>query len=209
LSPQVINFVTGKYFIHHLKLRKMKSKFFSFLNAALFVTGLLMPSGVFSQDKECNSAAPVFEVKQIEAQKAVVIKAEVPMASIGQAMGEAYRNLFTYLGSLQIPPAGAPFSVYYSFDPNGNTVFEAGVPVSNEIKGDGNILYKEYPAMKVVSTLYKGAYEAMEPIYGNMGSYIAENGLEATGTSWEVYLTDPMQVASPADNQTLIYFPVK
>jgi len=42
-----------------------------------------------------------------------------------------------------------------------------------------------------------------------LDQYLKDNKLESTGTTWEVYLTDPNEVASPEENQTLIYFPIK
>ncbi|MBN2764007.1 MAG: GyrI-like domain-containing protein [Bacteroidales bacterium] len=161
---------------------------------------------VFSQDTGSKS---VIEVIQVDAQKAVVLKSEVPSNAVGPAMGKAYEALYGYVMSNNITPAGPPFAVYYSYDPNGNTVFEAGVPVNGPVDGNDEIVYKEFPAMKVVSTQYKGAYEAMENVYSELTKYMTDNRLESTGTSWEVYMTDPSQVTDPNDNETLIYFPVK
>jgi effector-binding domain-containing protein len=163
----------------------------------------------FSQETQSKCSAPSIEVKQVDAQTAIVIKYDVPSANVGPSMGEAYGKLFGFLGSKNMAPAGSPFSVYYSYDPKGNTIFEAGVPVNDSITGTEEILCKKFPAMKVVSTLYKGAYEKMEPVYQQIQDYMKENKLESTGTSWEIYLTDPSQISSPDDNETLIYFPVK
>jgi effector-binding domain-containing protein len=124
-------------------------------------------------------------------------------------MGELYQQLFSYMGSAQIQPAGPPFAVYYSYEPEGNTVFETGIPVQGKSEGKGEIIYKEYPGMKVVSTLFIGAYEDMGHIYQALENYLKENKLESTGSSWEVYLTDPGEVESPDENKTLIYFPIK
>jgi effector-binding domain-containing protein len=163
-------------------------------------------SNVFSQDKESKST---IEVKQVDALKALVVKFDVPSKDIGPSMGKAYEKLFGFVMSNNVMPAGPPFAIYYSYDPNGNTVFEAGVPVNDTADGNDEIVYREFPAMKAVSTLYKGAYEAMEPVYGELSKYIAINGLEMAGPTWEIYLTDPSQVTDPNDNQTIIYFPVK
>lgn len=149
------------------------------------------------------------EIKQVEAQHALVIKAEVPTSEIGPSMGRMYGELFKYAEANNIQPAGPPFAVYYSFEMEGNTVFEAGLPVQSKTKAEGEISYKEFPSMKVASTLYKGAYEDMLPVYEAMEKYLNENNLESAGTSWEVYLTDPGEVASPQDNQTLVYFTIK
>jgi effector-binding domain-containing protein len=133
----------------------------------------------------------------------------VPTAEIGPKMGEAYGKIFGYLGQNNIQPAGSPFAVYTEFNPNGNTTFEAGVPVAAQIESKGDILFKEYPAMKVLSTLYTGAYENMASVYEALTKYMKDKGLQSTSESWEVYLTDPSQVKTPAENQTLIYFPLK
>ncbi len=149
------------------------------------------------------------EVKEIDAQKALVIKADVPISAIGETMGELYGKLYTYAGEKGVQFAGPPFAIYYSYDPEGNVVFKAGVPIATEVEGEGDIHYKEFPIMKVVTTVYTGAYEEMEPVYGHIQKYMEENKLESNGTSWEVYLTDPNQVADPSENKTIIYFPLK
>ncbi len=163
----------------------------------------------FAQTKtECNSS-PKFEVKKIDGVKALVIKASVPSKEVGPKMGELYGKLFEYMGKKQIQPAGAPFSVYYKFDPQGNTTFEAGVPVAAMLETEGDFVYKEFPSMKALTTLYIGAYEKMTPIYEAIEKHMKENKLESTGICWEVYLTDPATLKDPNDNQTLIYFPIK
>ncbi|HEX2935939.1 MAG TPA: GyrI-like domain-containing protein [Bacteroidales bacterium] len=155
----------------------------------------------FSQEK--------FEIKEIGAQKTVIITMTAPSSQISAKMGEAYGKLFGYLGQKGVQPSGAPFAVYTQFDPNANTTFEAGVPVSSKMEGIGDVVYKEYPAMKVLSTLYKGAYTEMTKVYESMEKYMKDKGLQSTMAVWEIYLTDPAQVKKPEDNQTLIYFPIK
>jgi len=182
----------------------MKNNFFSF---ALLCGILFLFANSFKLSGQESKS--VFEVKQVEAQKTIVIKFEVPTNAVGTSMGKAYEKLYGFLGSNNIAPAGPPFTVYYSFDPNGNTVYEAGVPVGDPVKGNDEIIYKEFPAMNVVSMLYTGPYEALEAAYTELSNYIKTNGLEAAGTSWEVYLTDPSQMTDPKDNQTIIYFPLK
>jgi effector-binding domain-containing protein len=148
-------------------------------------------------------------VKEIDAQKALIIQADVPMSEIGQKIGEMYGQLFAFLQAQKIAPAGAVFAVYYSWDPNGNTAFAAGVPIAEAVAGKDNIVYKEFPVMKVVSTLFTGAYADIGSVYTDIDNYIKENKLETIGQSWEVYLTDPSVVKDQSQNQTIIYFPIK
>lgn len=188
----------------------MKTHFLSIALLFSLLIMLLNPLALFAQEKEeCTASGPVIEVKQVDAQKAIVVRFDVPTNEIGPAMGKAYEKLFGFVGANSITPAGPPFAVHYSINPTGNTVFEAGVPVSSAVSGNTEIIYKEFPAMKVVSILYKGPYESLETAYGKLNSYIIANKLEAERTSWEVYLTDPGQMTNPKENQTLIYFPLK
>jgi effector-binding domain-containing protein len=177
----------------------------------LFIVCLCVNGSVWIEaqetEKKCDHSE--FLVKEIDAQKTLVIKANVPSSEIGTKMGEMYGALYAYLQTKGIAPAGAPFAVYYSFDPSGMTEFEAGIPVAEKVEGNENISAKEFPVMKVVSTLYSGAYENMAPVYESLMKYMTDNKLESAGTSWEVYLTDPSLVKDPSENKTLIYFPVK
>jgi effector-binding domain-containing protein len=152
---------------------------------------------------------PTIEVMNISAQSSLVVKANVLSTEIGQKIGSMYGQLIAYTTANNINMTGAPFAVYYSYDPNGNTSFEAGLPVPYGTKGNDSILFKEYPAMKVVCTIYQGSYESMGPVYNKIYEYIAANKLKTTGVSWEVYLTDPATVKDPNENRTMIYFSIE
>ena len=160
--------------------------------------------GIFSQTADIK-----VETKQVGSQKTLVIKSTVPSSDMSKAMGDLFGKLFGYLGSNNIQPAGPPFAVYYDYDPKGNTVFELGVPVASETKGTNEIVYKEFPAMKVISSLYVGPYEKVGPVYEYISKYIKDNGLQISGPTWEIYLTNPGQEPDPNKYQTAIYYPVK
>ncbi|HEY4784513.1 MAG TPA: GyrI-like domain-containing protein [Bacteroidales bacterium] len=184
------------------------------MKTKMSVTGICIALAVmlntpFKVTAQSSPTTPKIEVKEVNAQKALTIKVSVPTNTIGQKMGELYGKLFGHLGENSLQPAGAPFAVYYSFDPNGNTEFEVGVPVSTETKGTDEIKYKEYPAMKVISTLYVGPYEKMGPVYEALKKYAADNKLETQPATWEVYLTDPMKETDTSKYQTLIYYVIK
>jgi effector-binding domain-containing protein len=149
------------------------------------------------------------EVKEVASQKAVVIGTTALSSAVGQKMGELYGKLFSYLGTNNTQPSGAPFAVYYSYDPNGNTEFEVGVPVTAAVKGNDEIKFREYPAMKVISTLHVGPYENVAPVYEALKKYATDNKLETQPVSWEVYITDPSKETDPNKYQTFVYFVIK
>jgi effector-binding domain-containing protein len=192
-------------FIKPLKRKIMKTKFSS---NKTFVVLLVMASFVFQTFAQ-TTALPKIEVKDIAAQKAVTIKVTVPSKTITQKMGELYGKLFAYLGSNNLQAAGAPFAVYYSYDPKGNTEFEVGLPIGSAVNGNNEIKYKEYPAMKVLSALHIGSYESTAPVYEALIKYAKDNKLQTQPATWEVYLTDPSQEADTAKYRTLIYYVIK
>jgi effector-binding domain-containing protein len=165
---------------------------------------------VYAGNGKGNAPAQLkIEIKQIDAQRAVVIKVTVASSELMNKMGELYGKLFSYLGTNNITPAGPPFAVYYEYNPQGNVTFEAGVPVSATVKDNDEIKYKEYPDMKVVSTLYVGSYDKMASIYESIQKYIKDNNLQQAGATWEIYLTNPQEEQDTSKYQTVIYFPVK
>ena len=182
----------------------MKTKFS--INTMFIVLAIMFS---FSVHTLAQTTAPKIEVKDIAAQKALVIKITVTSSAIGQKMGELYGKLFTYMGANNLQIAGAPFAIYYSYDPKGNTEFEAGVPISASATGNDEVKYKEIPAMKVISSLHVGSYDSTGPVYEAITKYAKDNKLETQSATWEVYLTDPNTEKDPTKYKTLIYFVVK
>ncbi|MBN2213343.1 MAG: GyrI-like domain-containing protein [Bacteroidales bacterium] len=174
----------------------------------VILSGFFYRTATGQETKECKSKAKI-EVKDMEAMKALVIKADIATSEVGPKMGEIYEFLFNYMMQNQISPVGPPFAVYLSFEPEGNTVFEAGLPVAEETAGSGEVEYREYPATKVVSLLYTGSYEKMMPAYEEIMQYISDNNIKDKGISWETYLTDPNEEPDPEKNQTIISFPIE
>jgi effector-binding domain-containing protein len=155
-------------------------KSLTFRTSLAIVVFFVFHCAAFSQ----GEPAQKFEIKEIGIQKTLILTMTVPSSQISQKMGEAYGKLFAYLGQKGITPTGAPFAVYKQYDPKGNTTFDAGVPVPSKVEGSGDMVYREYPAMKVLSTLYIGAYAKVEPVYGAMIKYMKDNGLKTSNVAW-------------------------
>lgn len=169
----------------------------------IILIGMLMAfSQIFGQMSK-------IEVKDITAQKALTIKTTIPSADVSAKMGELYGKLFGYMNANGIQATGAPFAVYYTYDPNGTTEFEVGIPVAANPKGTDEIKFKEYPAMRVISAFHTGPYENAGAVYEALKKYATDNKLETLPLSWEIYLTDPSQEKDPAKYKTNIYFVIK
>ena len=100
-------------------------------------------------------------------------------------------------------------ALYFDMDMKMDNIdMEVCVPVAGEIAGEGEVTGHVLPGGKFLSLLYRGPYDTVGSTYEALIAYMQEKGLEPAGPSREIYLTDPSQVESPADNLTEIVFPV-
>jgi AraC family transcriptional regulator len=187
--------------------------------SVITVLFLLVQSQVFGSNMQKSAISAgdtakkcpeiTIEVKEIEAVNVVAIKATVPTVEIGAKLGEIFPKLMQYIGDKGIKMAGPPYSKYYSWDPAGESEMEAGVPVTGEAEGEGEIEFIELPATKVATALHVGPYEKIGPVYEAIQKYIEKEGLKIAGAVWEAYLTSPEVETDPNKFQTQVYFPVE
>lgn len=157
--------------------------------------------------KKCSKVN--IEVKEIEAVKALTIRTTTPSGEISAKLGELYPKLMSCIADNEIKMTGPPFARYHSWDPEGDTELEAGVPVDTEVECEEDIEFVELPACKVVTVLHTGPYESLGPVYEAIQEYIDKKGLKITGAVWEAYLTNPNAEPDPNKYQTQVYFPVE
>ena len=127
---------------------------------------------------------------------------------ISEALGSAFVPIFQHATANGIPFAGPPTARYVSFGP-GLVTAEAGMPVAAAAEASGEILAGSLVGGEVVSTIHKGPYDSLNLGHEAIQTWMMQNGLEAGGPPWEVYLTDPGEVPDPAEWLTEIIHPLK
>lgn len=147
------------------------------------------------------------EVKEQSTQLTLSIRTRTPVQGLPQVLGKAYGAIAQYLGELGEQPTGPPFAAYYNMDME-NLDVEIGFPVSRRFSGKDDIAAGEIPAGKVATCLYTGPYSEIEPAYNALLQWIKDNGYEATGIAYEMYLNDPAQTP-PQELRTQIVFPLR
>ena len=147
------------------------------------------------------------EVKKQPAQTTLAVCTRTSVQELPQVLGQAYGAIAQYLGELGEQPAGPPFVAYHNEDMQDLDV-EIGFPVARELPGRGDIQASEIPGGKVATCLHVGPYAEIEPAYTALSEWMRENGHEATGVAYEMYLNDPQQTP-PEELQTQIMFPLK
>jgi effector-binding domain-containing protein len=152
------------------------------------------------------SPQPQIEVRA--AQHYAAIPATVPMDGIGAAVDEAYPELFGWLASQGIPPAGPPFIRYLVIDMARELRLELGVPVAAPIAASGRIQPGTLPAGRYVVLRHTGPYDGLVASNAALQQWAASHGVEFDASeagevsTWrgraEHYLTDPSKEPDPA-----------
>ena len=147
------------------------------------------------------------EAKEQPTQPTLSIRTRTPVQDLPQELGKAYGAIGQYLGELGEQPVGPPFAAYYNLDMQDLDV-EIGFPVSRRLPGKDDIEASQIPGGKVATCIYTGPYSEMEPAYDALSQWIEDNGYQATGVAYEMYLDDPAQTP-PQESKTQILFPLK
>ncbi|MDN3593345.1 SRPBCC family protein [Zunongwangia endophytica] len=109
---------------------------------------------------------------------------------------------------------GNPVVIYNEWNQSNNSaIFSAGYFTPNEVRTpiDADVLNGSMPNQKVLKTVLKGKYDNIEEAWKKAYQYIDNNGLEIAESAkpFEVYQTNPIETANPAEWITNIYIPIK
>src|SRR5690349_8909539 len=94
------------------------------------------------------------EIVERAAQPYVAIKVKVGMNELGDVVPPLNREVFEWLGSRGVAPAGPPFWKYNVIDMERQLEVEAGVAVASAVAGDERVLAGELPAGRYATMKY-------------------------------------------------------
>ena len=149
-----------------------------------------------------------FGTKQIEAQQYAGIRTTVTMDKIGEVIGSMFGEVFGHIQQNGQRPAGMPFALYHSMD--GNSVdLECGIPVNTPVPGTNRVRAGKLPAGTVATVTHVGPYDNLRQTWSALTEWMSSQGLQPAGAPWEVYVTDPGEIADQSKWRTDIFFPVR
>jgi len=149
-------------------------------------------------------------IKEQGAQPIVSVRTHTSLARISETMGQAFGEIFGYLGQLGVQPAGPPLSIYH--DPEfkeDDLDIEIGVPCERRLAGKGHLDGRELPGGPVATTLHAGPYDSIGQAYQALYAWIQEHGHETDGPPREVYLVSFGQTQNPDEFRTELAWPLK
>lgn len=146
------------------------------------------------------------ELKTVEENQVASISHVGPVEEMGELIGE----LTGWVIQKRLQVTQPPFVVYYTSPMEVSTEkmeYEVGIPFKGEAKEDEHVNIKIMPKHKTISTLFKGPYQEICPVYAEIMQYIMEGKYEMIGAPREAYLNNPQEVP---ENELLteVIFPV-
>lgn len=148
-----------------------------------------------------------FARKTFEAQPYLYIAKETVYdgPKIAQAMGDAFGEVFGFIGQAGITPLSQPITVYHGMDPE-TLRFQAGVFVTAEdaAKATAPVQAGELPAGDAMSTVHVGPYDNLNQSHGALWKHMEAEGIPGAMPVWEIYIDDPADI-DPAKLRTEIY----
>jgi effector-binding domain-containing protein len=138
-------------------------------------------------------------------QPTLSIRTRTKVEDLPVLIGESYCKMTAYLKELSEYLSDVPYVAYHNMDMQ-NLDVEIGFPVPAALPAKEDIQSGSIPASKVVFCIYRGAYRDMASTYGEMATWIEENGLKPVGTAYEHYYNGPEYPES--ELLTMIVMPV-
>lgn len=145
----------------------------------------------------------------------VAIRARVRLAELG-GLGARLAEVFAWLGTHGLEPAGAPFFKYNLIDMDRELEVEAGVPVAAAPDGDEHVVAGVLPAGRYATAVHVGHPSELTEATGALLDWAARQGLrwdvapadggERWGCRLEIYLTDPSQEPDMSKWETQLAF---
>lgn len=119
--------------------------------------------------------------------------------------GKYFGRLYEKISTQKLTIIGTPLTIYHSaeYDPAGNDT-EFAIPIEEAVKGT-----RDLPGGLCAKSVLKGSYSEMPSVYAKLREWIEAEGYSLVNSPYEVYVTDPNQLAASEDLVTEVYFPVK
>ena len=141
------------------------------------------------------------QILDIAALPTAFIHIVVPRAEVRTVMGPGLQELKAAVAAQGIDVTGPWFTHHRRMD--GTTFdFEISLPVASPVAPAGRVQPGEWPAMKVIRTVYSGPFEQLGAAWGEFIASTAAAGHRTADDLWERYLVGPEATPDPAGWRT-------
>jgi DNA gyrase inhibitor GyrI len=146
---------------------------------------------------------PSVTLQIVRPRKLAAVRREVQLGGVGAVWGEAVGKVWAFLRSQPgLRTDGHNIFVYHQPpEPGALLRCDFGVEVTRDFEPSGEVRPTETPAGEAAVAVHRGPYDRLNDAYEAIGRWMATNGRESTGYTWEIY-GDP--TPDPADTETTI-----
>ena len=118
---------------------------------------------------------------------------------------KCYEKLFKRIAADKLTMTGSPMVLFHSakYSPAGLDT-EFAIPIQEYATGT-----RDFCPGLCLKTVVQGAYSELPSVYAKQIEWAEKEGYQNTDALFEVYITDPSQIANVKDNITEVYYPVK
>jgi DNA-binding transcriptional MerR regulator len=148
------------------------------------------------------------DVKEVPARRLAVVHESGHESEMGAIVPRQIATVHAYLDELGVKPLGAPVCVCAFPDGAGILSVESGWPVPEEVPARTPVEIKTYPATRALVCKHVGPYEELSRSYRLMADVMERQGLTPAGDPFEVYWSDPAEVADRQDYVTFVEWPI-
>ncbi|MFK0004852.1 GyrI-like domain-containing protein [Paenarthrobacter sp. NPDC090522] len=143
------------------------------------------------------------DVQVVFPRKLAAVRRAVAPGEVGSAWGPAVNKVWTFIRSQPgLWSGGHNVFVYHqSNEPGARIPCDFGVEVTRTFETAGEVYATETPSGEAVIGVHRGPYDRLSEAYTLIEEWMAVNGRESAGHSWEIY-GDP--TPDPAQAETTI-----
>ncbi len=144
----------------------------------------------------------------VRPRKLAAVRREVAPGAVSSAWGPALGKVWDFIRSRPgLWTDGHNIFVYHQpAQPGAPILCEFGVEVTRLFEDVGEVYATETPAGEAAVAVHSGPYNRMNETHDAIRKWMAANGREPAGHSWEIY-GDP--TPDPADTKTTIAYLLK
>ena len=147
----------------------------------------------------------VVSLQNVHARKLATVRREVAPGAVGSAWRPALDKVWAFLRSQPgLRTDGHNIFLYHHpTEPGAPILCDFGVEVTRMFETAGEVYATETPAGEAAVAVHRGPYHRIQEAHEAIRGWMAANGRESGGASWEIY-GDP--TPDPADTETTVVY---
>jgi effector-binding domain-containing protein len=143
------------------------------------------------------------DVKTVHPRRLAAVRCEVTPGTVGSAWGPALDKVWSFIRAQPgLWTTGHNIFLYHHSKEAGAPVLcDFGVEVTRTFETAGEVYATETPAGEAAVAVHRGPYDRMNEAYRAIDKWMAANGRESAGHSWEIYGDS---TPDPAETETTV-----